>query len=145
LDQPTVSRLTLLDTKLDQNIIALYLFEISNEKGSDAMIIVKILMNALPEKRKELYQTLLSGIETVKQEKGCRSHDVFHDIENENFFCLIEEWETREDLENHMRSPMYGVLLGTKFLLKEPHKIQIHTISDSVGKETVNAIRGKRI
>jgi quinol monooxygenase YgiN len=109
------------------------------------MIIVKILMNALPAKRKEVFQTLLSRIESIRQEKGCRSYHVFQDMENENVFCLVEKWETREDLENHMRSPAYGVLLGTDFLLKEPHDIQIHTVLNTEEKEIVNAIRGKRI
>ena len=114
-------------------------------KKAIAMIIVKILMNALPEKRKEVFQTLLSMIESIRQEEGCRSYHVFQDIENENRFCLIENWETREDLENHMRSSVYGVLLGTKFLLKEPHDIQTHTVLNTEGKEIVNANKGKRI
>ena len=109
------------------------------------MIIVKILMNALPAKRKEVFQTLLSRIESIRQEKGCMNYNIFQDIENENVFCLLENWETREDLENHMRSPAYGVLLGTNFLLMEPHDIQIHTVLNTEGKELVNAIMGRRI
>jgi quinol monooxygenase YgiN len=109
------------------------------------MIIVKILMNALPEKRKEVFQTLLSRIDSIRQQKGCQCYHVFQDIENENGFCLIEYWENREELENHMRSPAYGVLLGTKFLLKEPHDFQVHTVLNTEGKELVDAVKGKRI
>ena len=109
------------------------------------MIIVKILMNALPEKRKEVFQTLLSRIDSIRQKKGCQCCHVFQDIENENIFCLIENWEAREDLENHIRSPAFGVLLGTKFLLKEPHDIQIHTVLHTEGKELFDAVNGKRI
>ena len=109
------------------------------------MIIVRITMTARPEKRKEVMQTLLSMIEPTLQEKGCLSYQVFQDIEDENVFSLIKEWETREDLDHHMRSDRFSVLLGTKILLTEQQNIQIHTISHSEGIEAVHAARGKRI
>jgi quinol monooxygenase YgiN len=108
------------------------------------MIIVRITMAARPEKRKEVMQTLLSMIEPTLQERGCLSYQVFQDIEDENVFSLIKEWETREDLDHHMRSNRFGVLFGTKILLNEQQNIQIHTISHSEGMEAVHAIRGKR-
>jgi quinol monooxygenase YgiN len=109
------------------------------------MVIVKITMNALPQKRKEVLQTLLSMIEAIRQEKGCRSHNIFQCLEDENVFCLIEEWETREDLEHHMRSSRFGVLLGTKILSNENLDIQVHTVLHTEGKGIVNAIRGTSV
>jgi quinol monooxygenase YgiN len=108
------------------------------------MIIVKITMAARPEKRKEVMQTLLSMIEPTLQEKGCLSYQVFQDINDENVFSLIKEWETREDLDHHMRTDRFSVLLGTKILLNEQQSIQFHTISHSEGMEAVHAARGKR-
>lgn len=105
------------------------------------MIIVRIAMNALPEKQKEVMQTLLSMIASTEKERGCLSHHVLRDIEDENVFSLIDEWETREDLDHYIRSPKFGVLLGTKSLLCEPPNIQIHTVSDSEGMAAVNAAR----
>ena len=108
------------------------------------MIIAKIIMNALPEKRKEVLQTLLSMIEAIRQEKGCRSCQVFQDIEDENVFSLVQRWETREDLEHHMRSDRFSVLLGTNILLNEQQDIQIHTVLHTERSGIVNAVRGKR-
>ena len=108
------------------------------------MIIVRIAMNALPEKQKEVMQTLLSMVESTGKEKGCLSHHVFRDIEDENVFSLIDEWETREDLDHYIRSAKFGVLLGTKSLLCEPPNVQIHTVSDSEGMAAVNAARDKK-
>ena len=108
------------------------------------MIIVRIAMNALPEKQKEVMQTLLSMSASTKKERGCLSHHVLRDIEDENVFSLIDEWETRQDLDHHMRSEIFSVLLGTKSLLCEPLKIQIFTVSDSEGIEAVNSVRKKR-
>jgi quinol monooxygenase YgiN len=106
------------------------------------MIVVRITLNVLPEKQLEVTQTLLSMIEPTGKESGCLSYAVFCDIEDKNHFSLIEEWETREDMDKHIRSHRFGVLLGTKTLLCKPPKIQIHTVSQSEGMETVHAARG---
>lgn len=102
-------------------------------------IILRITMNALPEKQKELMQTLLSMIEPTAKERGCLSYEAVCDIRDKNAFSLIETWESREYLQNHLNSVRFGVLLGTKSLLREPLKVQIYTVSDS---EKMEAIRG---
>ena len=107
------------------------------------MIILRITMNALMEKRTEMMQTLLSMVEPAAKERGCLSYDVFCDLEDDHVFSLIEEWETREDLDRHIRSERFSALLGTKSLLAKPSEINIHTVSHSEGMEIVNALRGK--
>ena len=107
------------------------------------MIILRMTMKALMEKRTEMLQTLLSMIKQAGKEKGCLSYHVFCDLEDNHVFSLIEEWETREDLDRHIRSERFGVLLGTKSLLTKPMKMKIHTVSLSEGVEVVNALRGK--
>jgi quinol monooxygenase YgiN len=107
------------------------------------VIIVRITMKALMEKRTEVMQTLLSMIGPAGKEKGCLSYNVFCDLEDNQVFSLIEEWETREDLDHHIRSERFSVLLGTNSLLTKPSEINIHTVSHSEGVEVVNALRGK--
>jgi quinol monooxygenase YgiN len=107
------------------------------------VIIVRIRMKALIEKRTETMQTLLSMIELAGKEKGCQSYEVFCDIEGNTVFNVIEEWETREDLDRHIRSERFSVLLGTKSLLAKPLEMKIHVVSHSEGVEVVNALRGK--
>ena len=107
------------------------------------MIIMRITMKALMEKRTEMMQTLLSMIVPTGKEKGCLSYGVFCDLEDNQVFSLIEEWGTREDLDRHIRSERFSVLLGTKSLLAEPSEMKIHTVSYSEGVEVVNALRGK--
>ena len=108
------------------------------------MIIVRITMNVLPEKQLEVMQTLLSMVEPTGKEVGCLNYAVFCDIGDKNFFSLLEEWETREDLDHHLRSHRFGVLLGIKTLLREPARIQINTVSQSEGMEAIHAARDKR-
>jgi quinol monooxygenase YgiN len=107
------------------------------------VIIMRISMKAFMEKRTEMMQTLVSMVEPAGKEKGCLSYDVLCDLEDPHAFSLIEEWETREDLDRHIRSERFSVLLGTKSLLAKPLGINIHTVSHSEGVEIVNALRGK--
>ena len=107
------------------------------------MIIIRTFINALPEKHKEVLQTLVSLIKPSGKEKGCLSYAIFHDIENENVYNLISEWNTSEDLDRHIQSDRFGVLLGTRSLLREPPSIRIHKVSSSEGMEMVDAIRNK--
>lgn len=108
------------------------------------MIIVRITLHVLPQKRKEVMQTLLSMIDPTAKEKGCLGYDVFRDIEDDNVFTLIEAWETREELEHHLRTDRFGVLLGTKCLLSAPLKIRIHTVSQSEEMEAIKFAGDKR-
>jgi quinol monooxygenase YgiN len=107
------------------------------------VIIVQITMKVLMEKRTEMIQTLLSMIEPVGKERGCLRYDVFCDLEDTHVFSLIEEWKTRENLDDHIRSEKFSVLLGTKSLLAKPAEISIHTVSHSEGMEVVNVLRKK--
>ena len=107
------------------------------------VIIIRITMNVLLEKRTEVMQTLLSMIEPTENERGCLSFHAFRDIEDKNGFDLIAKWKTREDLDHYIRSDRFSVLLGTKSLLCEPPQIEIHTVSHSEGMEVIHATRNK--
>ena len=114
--------------------------DLSNKKGI-LMILVTVTMNVLPEKRKELLQTVHPLIVLIREERGCISCRLFKDDEDENSFALVEEWETQEDLDNHLRSDRFAVLLGAKSLLREPPETKINTVSYSAGMEAVGAAR----
>ncbi|BBO80881.1 hypothetical protein DSCO28_14470 [Desulfosarcina ovata subsp. sediminis] len=107
------------------------------------MIVFRITMHVLPEKQKELVQTFLSMIEPMEKETGCLSYALFCDMADQNRLDLFEEWQTRKDLDQYLRSDMFGVLLGTKSLLSEPHAIHIYTIHQSEGMDAVYTARGK--
>ena len=109
------------------------------------VIIVRTIMNVLPEKQKEVLQTLLSMIESPTKERGCLSSVIFRDIQDENVFHLISEWETRQHLDHHIQSERFSVLLGTKSLLCDPLKIEILTVLNSEGIEAVNSVRKKKL
>jgi len=105
------------------------------------MIVIKITMNAIPSKQLEMMQTFLSMIEPTEKEPGCISYGVFCDTKDKNRFCLLEEWKTREELDQYIASHQFSILLGTKALLCEPMDIQIFTVSRSEGMDAIYSIR----
>ncbi len=107
------------------------------------MIVVKITMAARPEKQLELMQTLHSIIDPTGRQAGCLKCAAYRDIANPNRFGLLEEWKTREDLNQHLKSGRFSVLLGTNSLLCEPMITQIFTVSNSEGMEAVDSVRQK--
>ena len=107
------------------------------------MILAIIEMNARPAKRKELLQTLHALIQELRKEKGCIKCSACQNIETENSFRLIEEWETKQHIDNHLRSELFTVLLGTKNLMSEPLEIKFNEVSSTIGMEMVKSARGK--
>ena len=108
------------------------------------MIIVRTTLNVLPEKQLEVLQTLLLLVAPKEPETGCKSYCAFCDINDKNRFILLEEWETQKDLDRHIGSRRFGVLLGTRMLLSEPPEIRIHTVSHTGGMEMIHAVRDKK-
>jgi quinol monooxygenase YgiN len=61
------------------------------------------------------------------------------DVEDESAFIFEEEWMTREDLENHLRSDHYSVLNGAMRLLRIAPDIRFNSVASSAGLETIKA------
>jgi len=97
------------------------------------MILVIIRMKVLAEKRKELSQTIASLIGSLRTEKGCRRCDFCQNIEDENELCILEEWDTRENLNSHLKSERFRVLRGAMSLLQEPYEMMVYTVLHPAG------------
>ena len=106
------------------------------------MIIVIMKFNTRPENCLELKQSLLAMIEPTKKEKGCLSHEIFHNIENDNDFSLIQMWHTRDDLDEYLQSDLFTVLVGTRYLLNRPSEISVNEVTHSSEWEDAEAVRG---
>lgn len=87
------------------------------------MILVIKQMKVPAEKRKELSQTIILLSNSIRTEKGCGRCDFFQGLDDENILCLLEEWDTRKNLETHRRSECFKVLMGAMNLLAEPGEI----------------------
>jgi quinol monooxygenase YgiN len=102
------------------------------------MILVTIRMKVLAEKSRELSQTIALLIGSLRTEKGCRRCDFCQNIEDENELCILEEWDTRENLNSHLKSERFRVLRGAMSLLQEPYEMMVYTVLQPA--ETVGPI-----
>lgn len=90
------------------------------------MIILTVRMNVFPEKRKELSQTITSLVNLIGKEKECKRCGFYYSVEDENELSLTEEWESMEDLNRHLQSGIFAVLLGAMSLLKHPQELRVY-------------------
>jgi quinol monooxygenase YgiN len=90
-------------------------------------------MKVISEKRLELLQAIGSLTRAIRTKKGCRRCDFFQSLENENGLCLIEEWNTLEDLRAHLKSEHFKVLRGAMNLLQESCDQTFYSVLQSGG------------
>ena len=105
------------------------------------MIEATIKMTVPVEKRKEVLQTARAILGPIRRERGCISCNCYVDVEDESILFIEEEWKTRDDLENHLRSDRFGVLNGAMRLLHVEPAIRFNTISSTAGPEAIKAAR----
>jgi len=102
---------------------------------------VKILVSR--ENHRELAQTVMSLLRSIKRQKGYLGSNLYLDLGNDDAVCLIGEWETQEDLNNHLRSDDFALLFGAINLLKKTSEIEFRVLTPTAGLEVVEAARGK--
>lgn len=94
-------------------------------------------MNAPPEKRMELTQTIASLVSSIRTEKGCKRCDFYQDMTDQNKLCLLEQWDTQNNLKSHLRSTRFGILRGAMNLLKEPCEMMFQNAFHPAGIEHI--------
>lgn len=98
------------------------------------MIINTTKITVRPENRKELYQTILPLLEPIRAEKGCLSYRFYVDTTDENSTLLVGEWESRNDLDNHLRSNDFAILVGAISVLGGPERIESQLLATIAGR-----------
>jgi quinol monooxygenase YgiN len=93
------------------------------------MVLVILRMKVIAEKRSELCQAIASLMGPLKAEKGCRRCDFCQSKEDENELHLLEEWDTRGNFNNHLKSDLFRIVRGAMTLLREPYEMSIHCVS----------------
>ena len=105
------------------------------------MVLSELSLNVVPEKRTEVFQTLVSLATMIRKEHGCRRCELFLEGENQSGFEFVEEWQSREAFEEHVRSNVFGILLGLAPLLRQPPAMRIYTVASAEGMEAVRRAR----
>lgn len=88
------------------------------------MIVTTIKIHCLPQKRREIIQTIRGLNAQALKDAGCNNASFYQDMHNEDIFYLMEEWQSQSALENYKNSRSYSVLFGLEGLLVESLEIK---------------------
>lgn len=102
---------------------------------------IEIRVNS--DKFQELHQTLEAFLPMIRGQKGCRDCRIALDIEDSDVLVLVIHWETREHLEQYIRSESGSALLGAIELLGETSKVGIGRDLSWEGIDALKKIRKK--
>ena len=67
-----------------------------------------------------LLESLRSAVAASFAEPGCRSSRIWRVADDSCDLLLMEEWEKKEDLERHVRTPVFRRLLAVLELSRSP-------------------------
>ena len=101
------------------------------------MIIITIKMDIPQDKTKELLQALLVMKESMLIENGCIECDFLKDVQDENSYRLVGKWQREDDLNNHLQSEEFSVVLGAMSLLQKQAEIRLDVVASTKGIEAI--------
>ena len=91
-----------------------------------AQITVVAKARAKPGSEEELKKQLEAIIEPTRSEKGCLSYVLHRGADDPHLFVIIEKWESREALKQHMTKPyILGLFLSLPGLVAGQPEISV--------------------
>ena len=105
------------------------------------MIIVTLRIKVPDNRRKEFLDSARLIMGPTKVQPGCMGCKFYQDLDDPDAVLLVEEWESRESLEHHIKSESYRIILSLMELSNEAPQIKMNTISKTEGLEAIQAVR----
>ena len=103
------------------------------------MTSIKII---LPRKhKKDVFEALARFKQLTEISLGCIGCHIHRDVEHPNTITYSEAWQTRQHLEEHIRSPNYRQVLEIIELSAPQPEIKFFTVSKIEGLEVVKSVR----
>lgn len=107
------------------------------------MIVTTIRIQTTAENRKEILQTFRSLSGPIRGEDGCKSCRLYREVENEEIVIVIEEWDSKDHWDEHLRSEQFAVMMGAMSLLQQPESVEVQVLDQLEGSRSVEAIKAR--
>lgn len=107
------------------------------------MIVTTIRLQTTPDNRKEILQTFCSLTDPIRCGSGCKSCRVYRELGNDETVILIQEWDSRNHWDEHLRSNEFAVMIGAMSLLQKPETVEFQVLDQVEGSRSVEAIRAR--
>jgi quinol monooxygenase YgiN len=107
------------------------------------MHVVTLRIKVPMDKRKEILDAVRLVAGPTQVQPGCISCRFYQDVDDPDTVFLVEEWKTRKELDCHLKSDRYRIILSLVDMSEKPPEFKIRTISKTEGFEALEAVRGK--
>jgi len=87
----------------------------------------------------EFVRNLLSLWFKFLKEEKCLNYRVYREFEKENTFCMIAEFVSHDDMENHFKTQDFEVLVGASSVLGKELKMVISEVVAKGGSDLVKS------
>jgi quinol monooxygenase YgiN len=87
---------------------------------------VTVFLRVYSKAREEFLQTFRSLSDELKGTQGLKKIELYQDVDDANAFHLAEEWITQDDLNKHLDSERFRVLMGALKVLSEEAEIRYY-------------------
>ena len=106
------------------------------------MVIATLRMSVPPEKQDDVLRALRSVMGPTRAQLKCVSCQLYRDADDSDLLALVQEWESQEALDEHIRSDDYRRVLAVMELASERPEIKFITASHTAGMELIEQLRG---
>ena len=83
----------------------------------------KIVIKAY--KTDEFIEFMRSFMPGFRIEKGCLAYSLYRNIEKQNTYCTVAEWQTRKTMEKHFQTHDFEVFIGAAKVLGDAFEMSI--------------------
>lgn len=90
----------------------------------------------------EIVRLLRSLIEPTRVETGCISCGLYKDLHDPGILIWVEDWDTQDDLERHLRSPQYTKVLAALDMSDAQPELRFDTVVETKGMQLIAEARG---
>jgi len=105
------------------------------------MIVSTVRVAISDQDRAEVLRTLRVFMGHTTAQAGCAGFSLLQDVSNPEALTICDKWVTREDLDEHVRSAEYRLLLAVVDLSLTPPDISFDELEHIGGFDLVQALR----
>jgi len=105
------------------------------------MTIVTLRIKVPRERRRDFMDSAQLIVEPTRIQPGCISCRLYQDSDEPGVVFLVEEWESRKELDRHINSDQYRIILSLMEASDQLPEIKLNTISKTEGLEAIEAVR----
>ena len=95
----------------------------------------------VPEKRDDVLDILRSVQELIAGLPGCGGCACYEEHDRERTVLYVERWESKEDMQRHIRSDLYNRVISAMEFAREAPEIRFYEVSHRMGMELIEALR----